>query len=83
MREQKTWIARNAGCTSEMEGGLCVRSQAEITEAMRTLAGDIRLRDGFGRGDREEAEYKYCRNEYIRSYNGLIRGTLPHEMRIS
>jgi hypothetical protein len=28
-------------------------------------------------------EPKYCRNEYIRSYNGLIRGILPHEMRIS
>jgi hypothetical protein len=26
---------------------------------------------------------KYCPNEYIRSYNGLIRGILPHEMRIS
>jgi hypothetical protein len=26
---------------------------------------------------------KYCCNEYIRSYNGLISGILPHELMIS
>lgn len=72
MSHRKPWIARNAGCISEMEGGLCVQSEAEMTEAMIKLSSERNVREKLAIGGRLAIENRYNRKSYNTSYIRLI-----------
>lgn len=73
MRESKPWIARVSGCIELMEGGVGVRSEAAMAQAMIDLAADPARRARLGREGREAVESKYSRDHYLDSYVRLAR----------
>lgn len=73
MREGTPWIARDAGCISEMPGGICTFSEKEMTAAMKRLAGDYDLRLELGRCGAESISAVYNVKTYQESYCRLIR----------
>jgi glycosyltransferase involved in cell wall biosynthesis len=72
MAERKPWIARDAGCISEVPGGLCVKSETEMTQAMKTLAQNSDLRSQLGQNGQEAVEKFYNRKMYNDSYCRLV-----------
>jgi len=72
MREQKPWIARDAGCISDMAGGICVKSEKEMAEAMQTMASDPLLREVLSKDGRQAIELLYNRKSFNASYIDLI-----------
>jgi glycosyltransferase involved in cell wall biosynthesis len=73
MAERKPWIARNAGCIAEMPGGLCVKSETGMAQAMKTLAYNSDLRLRLGRIGREATETLYNRKIYNDSFCRLVQ----------
>lgn len=72
MREQKPWIARAAGCISEMPGGVCVHSEKEMAKQMIHLAGDQKVRTTLGKQGHQAVEETYNRQHYIDAYCKLV-----------
>lgn len=72
MRESKPWIARDSGCISEMPGGVCVHTEAEMSRKMTLLAAQPAFRHQLGSRGREAVEGTYNRQHYIDSYCSLI-----------
>ena len=72
MRERKPWIARDAGCISEMPGGICVKTVASMAAAMKKLAADPGLCDILGSEGRRAVEQIYNRSAYNSAYCRLI-----------
>lgn len=68
MRERKPWVAREAGCIPEMPGGLCVKTENEMAEAMRKIAEDKNLRACLGASGRTAVETTFNLNLYVDSY---------------
>ena len=77
MREKKPWIARDAGCISEMPGGLCVHSEKEMARSIKLLTADPNLRESLGREGRRAIEQLYNRESYNSSYIRLIEEVTP------
>lgn len=75
MRESKPWIARAAGCITEMPGGIAVHSEREMAHEMTLLVSDAKRRDYLGKQGREAVEHFYNRKRYIDSYCELIMET--------
>lgn len=72
MREGKPWIARKAGCISSMEGGMCIKSEAEMATAMSLLSGDKSLASRLGAEGLQAVETRYNIANYTQSYCTLI-----------
>ena len=72
MREHKPWIARDAGCISEMPGGICVRSEEQMAEAMRKLATEQHLGETLAEDGRRAIESTYNLTSYRTAYTRLI-----------
>jgi len=72
MREGKPWIARDVGCISELPGGVCIHSEAEMSRQMIRLSLDPDLRAGMGRQGRAAIEKTYNRRNYVDSYCDLV-----------
>lgn len=72
MSAGKPWIARDAGCISEMPGGICVGSEERMAREMRRLAGDPSSRIALGIRGREAVEAEYSRASYGNSYCRLV-----------
>jgi glycosyltransferase involved in cell wall biosynthesis len=73
MREAKPWIARKAGCIANMEGGVCVSSESEMSRAILLLKADPALRDSLGKAGRKAVESRYNRQAYTDAYISLVR----------
>jgi glycosyltransferase involved in cell wall biosynthesis len=73
MRESKPWIARDAGCISEMPGGVCVYSESEMVEAMGKIFCDREYRETLGRAGRSAIERLYNLESYNYSYVNLAK----------
>ena len=78
MRETKPWIARKAGCIPEMPGGVCVKSEQEMSREMVRLSTDTKLRNSLGLSGREAIEKIYNRNRYLNSYCDLLTELVGH-----
>jgi glycosyltransferase involved in cell wall biosynthesis len=72
MRESKPWIARKAGCIARMEGGICVKSEDAMANAIRRLAEDHGLRERLGREGSQAVATRYNRRKYVESYRKLV-----------
>lgn len=72
MREKKPWIARDAGCISEMPGGICVHSEKEMARSIKLLSADPNLRESLGKEGRFSIEQIYNLELYKSSYINLI-----------
>lgn len=72
MREQKPWIARAAGCISEMPGGVCVHSEKEMANSMSKFSADPDFREALARKGRRAIEQLYNQESYNSSYIRLI-----------
>ena len=72
MRESKPWIARKAGCIASMEGGICVKSEAEMAGAIQRLTKDQKLCEQLGEEGRQAVITRYNRKSYTESYCNLI-----------
>ena len=72
MREHKPWIARDAGCISEMPGGVCVHSEQGMANAMSEFTTDPDFRESLARKGRHGVERLYNLESYIYSYTRLI-----------
>lgn len=77
MREGKPWIARDAGCIATMEGGLCVKSEKSMAEAMVKLAADHPLRSRLGSEGAAAVAKRYNRTAYVDAYCKLIEELVP------
>lgn len=72
MRESKPWVARQAGCIDEMPGGICVKTEQAMAEAMSKLGEDKDLRTRFGTAGRTAVENTYNLENYTDSYCKLV-----------
>lgn len=72
MRESKPWIAREAGCIADMPGGVCVRSEPEMTRQMIRIAGDAGIRSKLGGEGRRAVETTFNVHHYVDSYCALV-----------
>ena len=72
MREAKPWVARNAGCISTLEGGICVGSESEMSGAILRLKADPALRESLGMAGRGAVESRYNRQAYTGAYISLL-----------
>ncbi len=72
MREAKPWVARDAGCISELPGGCCVRTESTMTAQMVQLATDTELRKRLGEEGRAAIVSTYNHQRYIDSYCDLV-----------
>lgn len=72
MRESKPWIARNAGCISEMPGGVCVFSEKQMALEMRRLAQDPEARIYLGKIGLKSVSAQFSRGAYNNAFNQLI-----------
>ena len=72
MRESIPWIARDAGCISEMPGGICTNSEHEMSQAMRDLAADSSRCHSLGQTGRIAVEQLYNRSSYQQAYCQLV-----------
>jgi glycosyltransferase involved in cell wall biosynthesis len=72
MREGKPWIARDAGCIARMEGGICVKSEGEMADAMIRLSSDESLQTRLGQEGKRAVSTRYSRSAYVDSYCELI-----------
>lgn len=72
MREGKPWIARDAGCIARMEGGICVKSENAMAEAMKRIASDPLLQARLGQEGKQAVITRYNRAAYVESYCKLI-----------
>lgn len=72
MSYTKPWIARQAGCIDQMEGGLCVRSVSNMAKAMRKLATNSALRFELGVVGRHAVENCYTSAHYDAAYCELL-----------
>jgi glycosyltransferase involved in cell wall biosynthesis len=77
MREHKPWIARDAGCISDMPGGVCVHSEKEMARSIKLLSADPNLRESLGREGRRAIEQLYNRESYNSAYTRLIEEVTP------
>jgi glycosyltransferase involved in cell wall biosynthesis len=73
MRESKPWIARDAGCISEMPGGVCVFSEKQMALEMRRLAQNTSARSAFGNIGLSAIKSRFSRISYANSYSNLIQ----------
>ena len=72
MRESKPWIARNAGCISELPGGVCVFSEKQMALEMRRLAQDPEARIYLGKIGLNSVCAQYSRGAYNNAFSQLI-----------
>ena len=72
MREAKPWVARDVGCVSEMPGGVCIRSESEMTRQLIRLSLDLELRASLGKQGRAAIDMTYNRKNYVKSYCDLV-----------
>lgn len=72
MREAKPWIARKAGCIARMEGGICVKSEDEMADAIRRIATDLVLREKLGMEGLQAITTRYNRKTYTESYRKIV-----------
>lgn len=72
MREGKPWIARDAGCISSLEGGVCVGSESEMSQAILRLNKDSSLCKRLGNVGRTAIESRYNRQAYTDNYISLV-----------
>lgn len=72
MSYAKPWIARQAGCIEQMEGGLCVRSVSGMAKAMRQLATNSVLRFELGAVGRQAVKQRYTSAQYGAAYCHLL-----------
>jgi glycosyltransferase involved in cell wall biosynthesis len=77
MREQKPWIARDAGCISEMPGGICVRSEKKMAIAMQKLSSDRHLGETLAREGHHALENLFNSESYKSSYIRLVEELTP------
>lgn len=72
MRESKPWIARDAGCISEIPGGICVKSETQMATAMKNLVVDSDQARNLGMIGRRSIENDYNLTSYVESYCSLV-----------
>lgn len=72
MRASVPWIARDAGCIAEMPGGICVRSEDQMSSAMRQLSENPIERSRLAAEGRRACEEKFNRQHYTSSYFQLV-----------
>jgi glycosyltransferase involved in cell wall biosynthesis len=72
MRESKPWVAREAGCIDEMPGGLCVKTEQAMAEAMGRMEEDKDLRASLSASGRLAVETTYNLDCYTNSYCQLV-----------
>jgi glycosyltransferase involved in cell wall biosynthesis len=73
MRESKPWISRESGCISEMPGGICIKTEMEMTAAMRKMNTAKDLCKTLGKQGRNAVEKVYNRRQYEESYCQLVQ----------
>lgn len=78
MREAKPWIARKAGCIPEMQGGICIESEQEMSRQMIRLSTEPTLRNSLGFRGREAIEKVYDRKHYLNAYCDLLTEIVDH-----
>lgn len=72
MSFSRPWIARAAGCISEMPGGIVVQNTTAMAEAMLRLAKDSELRAKIGRSGFTAAQEVYNKNKTASSWIKLV-----------
>jgi len=72
MSFSRPWIARAAGCISEMPGGIVVQNTTAMAEAMLRLAKDSELRAKLGRSGFTAAQEVYNKNKTASSWIKLV-----------
>jgi glycosyltransferase involved in cell wall biosynthesis len=73
MREEKPWVARDAGCISQMAGGICVRSESDMGSQMARLTTNPKLCETLGQEGQNAIRTSYNHQQYIESYCTLIQ----------
>lgn len=72
MAFSKPFISTNTGCVSELGGGIVVRNEGEMLEAMRLLVENPELRLKMGRDGQSEHAQKYEREKMLDAYERLL-----------
>ena len=80
MRDSKPWIARKAGCIESMEGGICVKSEEQMADAIRRLVNDRELRERLGKEGYSAVATRYNREAYVQSYCKLVEELLASKV---
>ena len=80
IRESKPWVAMDAGCIDEMPGGLCVKTENEMAEAMSRMAKDNNLRASLGAAGRAAVETTYNLDCHTESYCKLVEELLASKV---
>jgi glycosyltransferase involved in cell wall biosynthesis len=78
MRDSKPWIARKAGCISEMPGGLTIRTELEMAMNMRQLHANPDQIIALGQQGRSAVEKIYNHFSYKQKYIDLVN-EVTHE----
>jgi glycosyltransferase involved in cell wall biosynthesis len=74
MNFTRPWIARDAGCISEMPGGIVVYNTSTMAEAMRRLAKDPEQRADLGRSGFTATQEVYNKDKTAFAWIKLIEG---------
>ena len=72
----KPWIARDVGCISEMQGGICIKTEVEMTQSMRKVANSRLLYDSLSKQGFSAIEKYYNKELYSKKYRDIITETL-------
>jgi glycosyltransferase involved in cell wall biosynthesis len=72
MRESKPWIARNAGCISDMPGGVCIFSENQMALQMQRLAREAPARIYLGKIGLSAVGEQFSRETYNNAYCQLV-----------
>jgi glycosyltransferase involved in cell wall biosynthesis len=72
----KPWIGLRAGCIPTLPGGLCVRSQYSMAQAMCRIAGSAELRSRMSAEGQKAAMESFSREKIADSYRLLLKELL-------
>jgi len=72
----KPWIGRRAGCMPALPGGLCVRSQRSMAQAMCSIADSAEWRSRLSAEGKKAAMESFNREKNADSYRLLLRELL-------
>jgi glycosyltransferase involved in cell wall biosynthesis len=72
----KPWIGRRAGCIPILPGGICVRSQYSMAQAMCSIAGSAELRSRLSAEGKKAVMESFNREKNADSYRLLLKELL-------
>lgn len=79
MANAKPWIARQAGCIGDLQGGICVKNRRAMAKAMRRLAADPDLRKKLGQKGQAAIAANYQRKQYEERFCRLLENVVRED----